>query len=146
MQLRQHEKVLEERNIRVAVVTFESGFLARAYAEDTGIEWPLLVDENRELYQAYGMLAASFRDIWGPATWWAYLKEMARGRFPKRTTGDISQRGGDVLIDPSGVVRMHHVALGPADRPSVASILALVPERKTSTAFRAESPAADKSA
>jgi len=40
------------------------------------------------------MLHASFMDIWGLALV-AYLKEMARGRLPKRSEGDVSQRGGD---------------------------------------------------
>jgi hypothetical protein len=121
--LRQQEREFEELNARVVVVTFEAGFLARAYLEDTGLHWSLLIDETRDLYKAYGMLHASFMDIWGPRTWWAYLKEMARGRLPKKSEGDVSQRGGDVLIDPDGIVRFHHVGQGPGDRPSANVIL-----------------------
>lgn len=109
--------------MRVVVVTFEADFLARAYVEDTGLRWPLLIDETREVYKAHGMLYASSLDIWGPRTWWAYLKELARGRLPKKSEGDVSQRGGDVLIDPEGIVRFHHVGQGPADRPSADAIL-----------------------
>ena len=112
--------------MKVAVVTFEAGFLARAYVEDTGIEWPLLIDETREVYRFYGMLHASAWDVWGPRTWLAYLKEILRGRFPKRSEGDVSQRGGDVLIDPEGVVRFHHVGRGPADRPAPEAILRVI--------------------
>ena len=121
--MQRREAELERLRVKVAVVTFEAGFLARAYIEDTGLRWPLLIDTNRELFSAYGMLAAGFWDIWGPATWWAYLKEIARGRLPVKSQGDISQRGGDVLIDPDGIVRLHHVGKGPADRPSPESIL-----------------------
>lgn len=72
------------------------------------------------------MLTASFWDVWGPKTWWAYLKEPANGTALKTSEGDISRRGGDVLIDPAGTVRLHHVGAGPADRPSVESLLKLV--------------------
>ena len=109
--------------MRVAVVTFEAGHFARQYIAETGLSWPVLVDEQRELYHAYGMLAASFWDIWGPKTWWAYLKAIFHGQKLQKSHGDISQRGGDVLIDPNGVVRLLHVGEGPADRPPVASIL-----------------------
>ena len=109
--------------MKVAVVTFEAGFLARAYIQDTDLRWPLLIDTERELYRAYAMLEAGFRDIWGPRTWWAYLKEFAHGRLPKKSGGDISQRGGDVLVDPGGIVRLHHVGQGPGDRPSARSIM-----------------------
>lgn len=117
---------MNRRNVKVAVVTFENDFFARQYVAETALAWPLLIDAARELYRGYGMLEASFLDLWGPATWRAYLKEMARGELPKPAHGDISQRGGDVLIDPDGIVRLHHVGAGPADRPPVAALLAAV--------------------
>jgi hypothetical protein len=128
--LREHEAELAELGVAVAVVTFEAGFLARQYVEDSGLVWPLLVDEKRELYQGYGMLSASFWDIWGPKTWWAYLKAVLHGQKLRQSQGDVSQRGGDVLIDPEGFVRLHHVGEGPADRPSVAQLLAAIRARR----------------
>jgi alkyl hydroperoxide reductase subunit AhpC len=121
--LQQYATDLDRRDVKVVVVTFEAGFLARAYIEDTGLRWPLLIDANRELYWAYGMLTAGFWDIWGPGTWWAYFKEFARGRLPVKSGGDFSQRGGNVLVDPGGIVRFHHVGQGPGDRPSAKSLL-----------------------
>lgn len=107
----------------MVVVTFEAGFLARRYMEENSLEWPLLVDANRDIYRAYGILDAGFWDVWGPSTWWAYLKEILRGHLPEKSSGDVRQRGGDVLIDPEGIVRLHHVGSGPADRPKVDTIL-----------------------
>lgn len=121
--MRDREEEFRRRKVSIVVVTFEADFLARSYVEDTSLTWPLLVDDARETYRAYGMLSASFWDIWGPKTWWAYFKEIVRGARLKKSEGDISQRGGDVLIDPGGVVALHHVGAGPADRPSVASLL-----------------------
>ncbi len=109
------------------VITFEHGILARSYVEETSLTWPLLVDDTRETYRAYGMFSASFWDIWGPKTWWVYLKEILKGKKMKKSGGDLSQRGGDVLIDPSGIVALHQVGAGPADRPTVASILERIP-------------------
>jgi hypothetical protein len=121
--LRERKDELSTKNIKVVVVTFEAGFLARQYMEENSLEWPVLVDANRDIYRAYGMLDAGFWDIWGPGTWWAYLKEIVRGQLPNKSSGDIRQRGGDVLIDPEGIVRLHHIGSGPADRPKVDSIL-----------------------
>jgi hypothetical protein len=124
--LREREDELSAKKVKVVVVTFEAGFLARQYVEESSIGWPLLVDEKRDLYRAYGMLDAGFWDIWGPSTWLAYLKEILRGRLPKHSSGDIRQRGGDVLIDPQGIIRLHHIGVGPADRPEVKNILKVV--------------------
>lgn len=123
MQLHQYGSEFDKRNTKIVVVTFEAGYLATSYVEETGLQWPLLIDSTREVYKAYDMLEAGFWDIWGPRTWWAYLKEIAHGRRPVKSEGDISQRGGDVLIDPNGIVRLHHVGRGPADRPGAESIL-----------------------
>ena len=89
----------------------------------------MLVDENRELYRRYGMLHAGLWDIWGAYTWIAYFKELLRGNPPKPTSGDVYQRGGDVLINPAGFVRLHHVGANPADRPAVDTIIQAVTER-----------------
>jgi alkyl hydroperoxide reductase subunit AhpC len=130
VQLQQCESELERRNVKVVVVTFESGFLAKAYIEDTGLRWPLLIDSTRDVYKAYDMLEATDWDIWGPHTWWAYLKELTHGRFPKKSEGDISQRGGDVVVDPGGIVRFHHVGQGPGNRPSARSILQAIDQEQ----------------
>ena len=105
------------------MVTFEAGILARSYVEDTSLPWPLLVDDTRETYRNYGMLSASYWDVWGPKTWWAYLKEIIKGKKLRKSEGDIFQRGGDVLIGPGGTVHLHHIGSGPADRPTVVTLL-----------------------
>ena len=111
------------------MVTFEDDLLSRSYVEETSLAWPIIIDETRELYRSYGMLSASFWDIWGPRTWFAYLREIIRGQKLIKSEADIMQRGGDVLVDPNGIVQMHHVGKGPADRPSVQMILKIIHER-----------------
>ena len=121
--MRDREEEFRRRIVRIVVVTFENDFLARRYVEDTSLTWPLLVDDTRETYKAYGMLSASFWDIWGPKTWWVYLKEILKGERLRTPEGDVYQRGGDVLIDPDGILSLHHIGVGPSDRPPVESIL-----------------------
>lgn len=123
--MQQHAHTLDALDVRVLVVTFEAGPLARAYLEETRLPFPVLVDEPRTLYAAYGMLRGSAFAIWGPRTWWAYAKELWRGRRPLtgRAPADVHQLGGDVLVDPSGTLHLVHVGSGPADRPSVERLL-----------------------
>lgn len=121
--MREHEEEFSKRNVKIIVVTFENGYFARRYVKETSLSWPLLVDESREMFRNYGMLSASFWDIWGPKTWKVYLREMIKGKRLVKSEGDIYQRGGDVLIDPTGIVRLHHIGEGPADRPTVEMIM-----------------------
>ena len=124
--MQQHTGEFQQKDVKIVVVTFEKEPAASAFQCSSGLPWPLLIDAEKTLYTAYGMAKAGFKDVWGFRTLKAYLMEIARGRLPKKSGGDIYQRGGDILVDPQGIVRLHHVGTGPADRPSVESILALI--------------------
>lgn len=108
------------------VVTFQAQALEQAYVCETGLKWPLLVDSERSLYHAYDMYRGHWWNIFGPASWAIYAKLLLQGRKLRAPTGDTQQLGGDVLIDPQGIVRLHHVGNGPADRPAVATLLDIV--------------------
>lgn len=130
--MREQESKLEALDVRVAVVTFDADFMARAYVEQTELAWPLLIDSERVLYHAYGMLRGRAWDLYGPPAIWAYFKLFAKGRWLRRPGSDVTQLGGDVLVDPEGIVRLHKVGSGPADRPSVESMLDVVTGRDAS--------------
>jgi hypothetical protein len=117
---------LELLDVSVAIVTFEGGPRVDTYARETGFDWPILVDESLELYSAYGMGHGHWWHIWGPPAWWIYFKLLIRGRRPHMPSANVNQLGGDVLIDPEGTIRLQHVGKGPADRPPVNSLLAVV--------------------
>ena len=117
---------MEKLGVAVVIVTFESRQLAAAYSQESAITWPVVIDERRYLYKNYQMFRASFWDLWGPPSIWAYVKQLLKGNLPKNPTGDINQRGGNVLIDESGKIKLHHVGTGPADRPSIQSLIDVV--------------------
>jgi len=89
--LRDHEAEFNRLNVKIVVVTFENDYFARSYVAESGLSWPLLIDESRETYKSYGMLSASFWDIWGPKSWWAYLKLILKGERLRKSEGDIYQ-------------------------------------------------------
>lgn len=121
--MQQAEPTLAALDVRVLVVTFETPARARGYAAETGCPWPIVSDGERVLYGAYAMRRARLRHLLGPATWAAYWRELRRGVLPRLPAADTFQQGGDVLIDPAGVVRLVHVGSGPGDRPTVERIL-----------------------
>ena len=126
------ERALDELGIRLLVVTFEAPPAARAYAGETGFPWPVLSDEDRQLYGAYGMGRAKWRHLLGASAMRAYAREWLRGRWPRWPAADPMQQGGDVLIDPDGIVRFAHAAAGPGDRPPV--------DRLLEARYRADAP------
>ncbi len=121
--MRRQESEFARLDLRIVVVTFEVRERAEEYVREVGLGWPLLIDRRRVLYGGYGMGHGHWSAIWGPTTWWAYARSIARGGRPRRPTDDVHQLGGDVLVDPMGRVALHHVGKGPADRPTVAVLL-----------------------
>jgi hypothetical protein len=106
--------------MRVMVITFENpgGAINPPFSYYS--------DPERHLYRYFGMLQAGFWDIWGPRTLLTYLRLLLKGRKLQASEADIHQRGGNVLLDPRGRVRFHHIGSGPADRPALERIFRVV--------------------
>jgi len=122
-QLRLREKRLAELDVQVKVLTFDGVPLAQDYLQRTQLTWPLLLDEERVLYKAYGMPRGTLWNVFGLPAVIKYLRLILRGRMPGKAGSDWRQLGGDVLIDPAGVVQLHFVSAGPHDRPTVNDII-----------------------
>ena len=108
------------------MVTFDTGVLVQNYVKLADWDWPLLIDHERKLYDAYSMQRGSWWSIYNPWSICEYLKLVATGNLPGKPGDDQRQFGGDVLIDPQHDVRMHFTSQSPHDRPSPDSILSIV--------------------
>ena len=122
LQLQQNMGILDTLGVRVLTVTFESSESARIYAEETESPWPVLVDEGRTVYRGYGFDRSKFRHLFGWATMSTYFREALAGRWPRWPVSDTVQQGGDILIDPDGIIRFLYVGSGPGDRPDIERI------------------------
>lgn len=105
--------------------------MARSYVEQTELRWPLLIDSDLGTYKAYGMGRGTWWSIYGPVSIWNYLKLIFKGRGIHKPGADYRQLGGDVLINPDGVVRYHFASDSPHDRPDSAQILSFVHQRSS---------------
>jgi hypothetical protein len=112
--------------LSICVITFDDKSIAQSYARETQVSWPLIVDADRTLYHAYGMERGTAWQIYGPQAIWSYIKLLSRGRRLQRSASDYHQLGGDVLIDPNGIVRLHYIGEGPHDRPPISDLLAAI--------------------
>lgn len=126
--MREQQSRLDELKIKAKIVAFDNDFMAKAYAESSQLVWPILLDTDRKLYAAYGMARGSWWAIYNPFSIIKYLSLIVRGRRPGRPGKDWRQLGGNVLIDPNGVVRLHHISKTPHDRPTLDDIFHKVSE------------------
>ncbi len=125
--MRQQEDELNKLNVSVLVVTFGSSPLARAWLEETRVSFPVLLDEERQVYRAYG-LERSWLRSWNLRTTWRYVQLIRAGRRWRGVQGDSTQLGGDFIVDSAGIVRLAYRSHDPTDRPPVSALLAHLQE------------------
>ena len=125
-QLRDKRKQLDELGIVVRIISFDVDVMARLYVESMNVDWPLLIDESKQLYRDYGMDEASWWTLINPWSIAKYVWTILQGNSVGKPGANVKQLGGDVLVDPQGIVRLHHISNTPHDRPDLQEILALV--------------------
>ncbi|MHB8647677.1 MAG: AhpC/TSA family protein [Thermomicrobiales bacterium] len=88
---------------------------------------PLLADEGRTVYKAYGMRVGSLREIYSPQVIAKYARLIRGGmKMQMKTDEDTRQLGGDVIVGPDGRVILAHCSKNQADRPSSETLAAAV--------------------
>jgi peroxiredoxin len=123
------ERLTEFGDAEVVVVAFATADYVAAYQRERLAPLPVLVDQTRTAYRAYGLARGPVRKVWGPKIWWAYAKLMAKGRRFKRPTQDTLQLGGDFVVGRDGRLAYVFRSEDPDDRPTVDELLAAVRQR-----------------
>lgn len=130
-QLRRFAAEFEKRGTRIVLISFGEEHWARAFLEETGSPFPLLLDPQMESYRAFG-LHRSVARTYAPATIWYYLKALLSGRkIHLKARGDAHQMGGDVLVGRDGRLLYRYCSRQPADRPAVQRLLEVLDEAET---------------
>jgi hypothetical protein len=122
--LRDREAELRARGARVAAVGLGDARYARAFREESGITFPLLVDVAREAYRAAELRSASLLHVLRPDNIAALLRARAAGHRQRRKGPNPFQLGGSFVFGPGNVERYRHVSQTFGDNAPVAALLA----------------------
>ncbi|MBL4573472.1 MAG: AhpC/TSA family protein [Gammaproteobacteria bacterium] len=123
-QLCQRQQDLDRLKVRVLIISFSAPAFARAWLEETNAPFSLLLDENRDVYQKYG-LERSFLRSWSPKTIWYYLLNW-KARPKSKLPDDLNQLGGDYIVDAQGILRFVYPSYEPVDRPSMNQLFSVL--------------------
>jgi peroxiredoxin len=96
---------------------------ARAFRDEQGIAFPLLVDERREAYRAAGLGSASLLHLLRRDNARARARARAAGHRQKGLGRNPFQLGGSFVFAPGGKVLLAHVSKTFGDNASVESLL-----------------------
>ena len=88
---------------------------------------PLLADEGRTVYKAYGMRVGALHEIYSPQVIAKYARLIGSGmKMRMKTDEDTRQLGGDVIVGPDGRIIFAHCSKNQADRPSIETLVAAI--------------------
>ena len=115
------------RGAALAAVGLGDRLYARAFREDTGITFPLLVDEKREAYQAMELKSANLFHLLRRDNGQARARAKAAGHSQHQLGRNPFQLGGSFVFGPGDRDRFAHFSETFGDNASMASLLAALP-------------------
>jgi len=121
--LRAHEAEFRAKGANLAAVSLGDTGHARTFREDTGITFPLLIDEKRLAYYAAGLQSANVFHLLRADN--AEARKRAReGGFKQHRLGQNPfQLGGSFVFGPGDVDRFAHVSKTFGDNAPVEDLL-----------------------
>jgi len=124
--LRAHETEFRQAGARLAAIGLGDAGYARAFREESGIGFPLLIDEDRAAYRAAGLKKASLLHLLRRDNFAARKRAQAAGHRQRKLGKDPLQLGGSFVFGPGNVDRFGHVSETFGDNAAVEQLLAAV--------------------
>ena len=124
--MRDRQAEFRAAGARLAAVGLGDLGYAQAFREESGIGFPLLVDERREAYRVVGLKVASLLDVARPANLLGGLRAFGAGHRVGRIGQDPMQLGGSFVFGPGNVDRFVHVSETFSDSAPIDTLLAVL--------------------
>ena len=122
--MREREKGFQLKGAHIAAVSLGDANYARLFREETGITFPLLIDENKMAYNAVGLQRGSIFHALRADNFAAGRRAMAGGHRQHKLGRNPFQLGGSFIFGPGNVDLYAHVSTTFGDNAPVADLLA----------------------
>ena len=121
---------LETLGARVLAICFAPMDALDRFQARLELPFPVATDPSKRVYRAYGMTRGSRWDVWHPRVLWKYVRLVMKGMEleSSKEDEDLSQMGGDFVIDGQGALRFAHQSRRSDDRPSATTLIARLRE------------------
>ncbi len=125
--MRGHEAEFKRAGATLAAIGLGDRLYARAFREEAGIAFPLLIDQERRAYRAAGLEVGSLLHLLRPDNAAARARARAAGHRQRRLGKNPFQLGGSFVFGPGDVDRFAHVSATFGDNADPAELLAALP-------------------
>ena len=122
--MRAHEAAIRGKGANLAAIGLGDRAYARLFREETGIAFPLLIDEQRRAYRAAGLRSANLLHLLRRDNARARQRARAAGHRQHKLGPNPFQLGGSFVFAPGNVDRFAHLSQTFGDNASPAGLLA----------------------
>jgi hypothetical protein len=106
--LREHQQAFKEKGANLAAIGLGDRTYARFFREETGITFPLLIDEERLAYRAAGLQTANILHLFRADNGQFRARARAAGHRQHRLGKNPFQLGGSFVFGPGNVDLFAH--------------------------------------
>ena len=126
--MRAKEDAFRKRGAALAAIGLGDRAYARQFRTETGIRFPLLVDEQRQAYRVAGLRSANVLHLLRGDNAKARARARAAGHQQHRLGPNPFQLGGSFVFGPGNVDRYAHISQTFGDNADPDALLAALPE------------------
>ena len=124
--MREHEAEFKSKGARIASIGLGDKTYARFFREETGIMFPLLIDEERRAYRVAGLGSATLLHLLRSENAVARKRARAQGHRQHKMGRNPFQLGGSFVFSPGNLDLYAHVSKTFGDNASVEELLAAI--------------------
>ena len=132
--MRAHEHDFRERGVNLAAIGLGDAHYARQFRDDTGIGFPLLIDEQRQAYRAAGLRNANLLHLLRSENKTARDRARSGGHKQHKLGPNPFQLGGSFVFGPGNLDRYALVSRTFGDNATVEDLLAALSRLPTENA------------
>ena len=125
--MRAREQAFRDRGANLVAVGLGDRVYAHAFREETGITFPLLIDEKREAYSAMELKSANLFHLLRGDNAQARDRAKASGHSQHKLGRNPFQLGGSFVFGPGDVDRFAHRSETFGDNAPIETLLGALP-------------------
>jgi AhpC/TSA antioxidant enzyme len=125
--LREHELAFQAKGAALAAVGLGDRNYARMFREETGIRFPLLIDEQRKAYHVAELRSANLLHLLRSDNAVARKRARAGGHRQHNLGQNPFQLGGSFVFGPGNIDRFAYISQTFGDNATIAALLEALP-------------------
>jgi hypothetical protein len=125
--LRAHEQEFRAKGAALAAVSLGDAQYAKVFREETGITFPLLIDEKKKAYDAMELKSGNIFHLLKSENGVARKQAKAEGHHQHKLGKNPFQLGGSFVFGPGDVDRFAHFSQTFGDNAAMKDLLAAIP-------------------